>query len=72
LCTRCFRISRLRAKGVQPHQRKRWAKAGQRWSRDYHACVECGTTEIPHTARGLCQDCYMRAWHERRRQALPD
>jgi hypothetical protein len=31
-----------------------------RWARDYDACVDCGTTECEHAARGLCNRCYNR------------
>lgn len=33
-----------------------------RWSRANTACVDCGTTERPHMARGRCNPCYMRWW----------
>jgi hypothetical protein len=29
-----------------------------RWSRDATACQQCGTTKVPHHARGLCARCY--------------
>lgn len=29
-----------------------------RWAVAYARCRRCGTTEIPHVARGLCQSCY--------------
>lgn len=28
------------------------------WSRKYDKCLSCGTTEIPHKAKGLCNKCY--------------
>jgi len=27
------------------------------WSRQYDACVKCGTTNYPHAAKGLCSKC---------------
>jgi hypothetical protein len=29
-----------------------------RWSRQWDACRECGSTERRHNARGLCVACY--------------
>lgn len=34
----------------------------KRWARDWDCCQECGTTESPHCARGLCKQCYGH-WH---------
>ncbi|MFE4857393.1 HNH endonuclease signature motif containing protein [Streptomyces sp. NPDC056670] len=31
------------------------------WSRHYRACVDCGTTETRHHAKGLCHNCHQRA-----------
>lgn len=31
-----------------------------RWSKDHDCCVECGTTEKRHGARGKCATCYAR------------
>lgn len=33
-----------------------------RWSQRYDACQECGTVERQHTAQGLCQRCWYRAY----------
>jgi len=30
------------------------------WAQDWNHCQECGTTDIPHHARGLCENCYAR------------
>lgn len=30
----------------------------ERWSLKYEKCIKCGTTEIPHWARGYCNRCY--------------
>jgi hypothetical protein len=27
------------------------------WARAYDACIDCGTTERPHRARGRCKRC---------------
>lgn len=32
------------------------------WSRDFSQCRECGSAEIRHMARGLCQKCYLAAY----------
>jgi len=32
------------------------------WAKDWECCQECGTTERPHRARGLCKRCYDREW----------
>jgi len=31
-----------------------------RWANKYDFCTSCGTTEVPHGGRGLCQTCYRR------------
>ena len=31
-----------------------------RWARKWDCCQECGTTERPHCAKGLCLACYKR------------
>lgn len=28
------------------------------WSRKFQSCQECGGTDVPHMAKGLCQRCY--------------
>jgi hypothetical protein len=28
------------------------------WSRNYDKCTQCGTTDIPYGAKGLCKKCY--------------
>lgn len=33
-----------------------------KWSKDFTACVECGTTDRPYTGRGMCKPCYQRVW----------
>jgi len=30
----------------------------KRWAREHDECVECGTTDRPHRALGLCGRCY--------------
>lgn len=32
--------------------------AGERWSRQHDHCVDCGGTNRPHEAHGLCRKCY--------------
>lgn len=33
------------------------------WSRFTDACVECGTTDVGHQAKGVCKRCYLRAYN---------
>ena len=48
LCKKCFRqFSGKRLGGYKNYE----------WSRFYPACKSCGTTSIPHMARGLCENC---------------
>ena len=35
-----------------------------RWSIKYDKCVSCGTTETPHSAKGLCKVCYKKHFYE--------
>lgn len=35
-----------------------------KWSMKYDKCIECGTTEIPHSGKGLCERCYKRSLYE--------
>lgn len=35
-----------------------------KWAKDYDACRNCGTIEIPHKAEGLCNRCYMFAYKQ--------
>lgn len=30
------------------------------WARDSERCIQCGTTDVPHAARGYCKRCYDR------------
>lgn len=34
-----------------------------RWSRQFHRCVQCNTTDRPHFGGGLCRKCYMDAYN---------
>lgn len=39
--------------------------SSNKWSRKNECCIECGTTEIPHWARGLCEKCYPKSkWYK--------
>ena len=31
------------------------------WSSSVNSCLDCGTTERPHLAKGLCSRCYQRS-----------
>jgi hypothetical protein len=33
------------------------------WSKNYEHCIDCGTTERAHMARGLCSACYLKKWN---------
>jgi hypothetical protein len=39
------------------------------WSRDFAACVVCGTDSAPYFALGKCQRCYHREYMRQRRAA---
>lgn len=41
-----------------------------RWSRKHDACVNCGTSDRPHLALGLCQSCHTRQRRQREFVAL--
>lgn len=45
------------------HHRVAHGKNG-RWSTQYDACVECGTTECAHDSHGMCRSCRSR-WRYR-------
>lgn len=32
-------------------------KPAGHWARRYNACIDCGTTTIPHLANGRCRNC---------------
>lgn len=33
-------------------------KMGGRWALEHAACIQCGTTQQKHKARGFCEPCY--------------
>jgi hypothetical protein len=37
------------------------------WSRQHEKCIECGSTEFRHIARGLCLQCYSKDTEKRNR-----
>lgn len=39
-----------------------------KWAFNHEKCVECGTTETPHRAKGLCESCYARSDYHRNAQ----
>jgi uncharacterized OB-fold protein len=39
-----------------------------KWSFNYNKCIDCGTTEIPHRAKGLCESCYTKSDYHRAAQ----
>lgn len=34
----------------------------EQWARDYNSCLNCGTIEKPHEAKGLCVECYQKEY----------
>lgn len=66
LCKRCaLRMAWHRART----EGRPWAQPAPRvsaWARQHARCSECGTTEIPHGAKGLCERCYSRVCDQRR------
>lgn len=38
----------------------------KKWSQNFDACVSCGTTEIKHHGKGLCDKCYKHFGHIKR------
>lgn len=36
-----------------------------RWSREYDACIECGSDEKKHASKGLCTNCYQKTRNSR-------
>ena len=52
------------AEHTQLHMRRGHPNAlGERWAMQVDCCAQCGTTEIPHQARGLCRTCYKHQWY---------
>ena len=41
------------------------------WSCKYNKCVQCGTTDIKHYAKGLCKKCYSRIYSKKRYHKNP-
>ena len=33
-----------------------------RWSYKYECCIECNTTELVHSGKGLCSKCFDKKW----------
>lgn len=60
-CRRCSAERRLR-------NRNRRRKRGQ-WATNHPWCVECGRVKYPHYAKGLCRQCYNRAYHATHKRA---
>jgi hypothetical protein len=40
------------------------------WSKNYDACIECGTTDKEHHSHGLCENCHARHFRKNR-QIMP-
>lgn len=56
------RIENLQITSLQEHQSLHKIDS---WSREHKCCIECGSTERRHEARGFCMRCYQR--HRKRR-----
>ena len=66
------KLSFVKHKGIRWYQRDQELPPVRRkpghnydWSRNYPACVKCGTTSIIHTAQGLCSSCYQTLWRQK-------
>lgn len=55
-------VNKKRAKKIM----KVIKKSGKKWHKDYDCCVECGTTETKYEAKGICQNCYQRAYNRKK------
>lgn len=42
------------------------------WSRKFEQCVGCGTSAIPHSAKGYCAPCYQRKYAAEKHQHLAE
>ena len=61
LCKACFR----------QHQGKRLgAYKNYEWSRFYPQCKSCGTTSVPYSSRGLCENCSGKMNYEKRERVI--
>jgi hypothetical protein len=56
------RIENLIVMKVSEHAVRQWFKRKQKWiwSRAFDACIDCGTTEKKHHAKGRCKNCDMK------------
>jgi len=56
------RIENLIIMNISEHCKKDWGKRKEqwKWSRYYDKCIDCGTVEKPHHAKGRCKKCDMR------------
>jgi len=52
------RIENLVVLTGKEHTRHHLGLPEGRWSLQYATCQQCGMTERPHTAKGLCKACY--------------
>ena len=46
-------------------------KYAGKWSFKYLACIECGTTSIPHSGKGLCNNCHARYLRRKNGKIVP-
>lgn len=60
------RIENLVVLDASTHLRLHFGRHG-RWGRGHDSCVDCGTTEIPYLARGMCRKCYHRHYSRKAR-----
>lgn len=67
-----YKNDRKKVLAILKETEKRKSILNKKWSRKYDECINCGSTEKKHYARGLCQTCYNRnmemrtIYHERK------
>lgn len=42
----------------RPRGGARFVRGRDGWAKTHDRCIECGSSDIPHRAQGLCQSCY--------------
>ena len=43
---------------VPCHRKYDYSKSPKYWAKLYDSCISCGTSNIPHAAKGMCDKCY--------------
>lgn len=44
----------------------------KKWSRNFEACRNCGTTEVKHMAQGLCRRCYLSVYRNENAERIAE